>query len=269
MSDLPAADFPPIRKLALQRETPDRLFPPLGGIQYLAALRALHQALGITRYFEIGSRHGDSLAQMRPEAAAVCVDPALRLKPALLAGLSEVHLYQATSDDYFARHDPRAVLGGPIQFAFIDGLHHSDAVMRDFVNTERVCDPAGAIVLHDCLPWSDAIAQRRPLDADAEGGRPKGAWTGDVWRVLPVLARLRPDLRITVLDCPPTGLVVVTGLDPKNGKLRKRLPQILEKLDKAPAPPDRLLAWLEEQAVTDSRAVAEAGRWREAIGLPP
>ena len=256
------------RRLALRPDTPDRLFNPLPGLSYYDVLHALHRALGVERYLEIGSRHGESLARIRPEAAAVCVDPELRLKPGLLSGLAELHFYQMTSDAYFARHDPRAVLGGPVQLAFIDGLHHSDAVMRDFVNAERVCDPGGAIILHDCLPWSEAIAQRLPIAADEAVPRRKGAWAGDVWRVLPVLARQRPDLRITLLDCPPTGLVVITGLRPEAPHLRKRLPAILARLDARPAPPGALQAWLEGVEVTDSRAIAETGRWREAIGLP-
>ncbi len=39
-------------------------------------------------------------------------------------------------------------------------------------------------------------------------------WTGDVWRTALLLKRRRPDLRITVLDAAPTGLVLITNLDP-------------------------------------------------------
>lgn len=255
------------RRLELRSDSPDRLFAPIAGVPYLDALHALHRVLGVDRYFEIGSRHGDSLALMRPEAAAVCVDPAFRLRPDMLAGLSEVHLYQQVSDAYFARHDPRTILGGPIQLAFIDGLHHSDAVLRDFVNTERFCDPAGAIVLHDCLPWNDAMAQRRPTTPEGAGVKGKGAWTGDVWRVLPVLARQRPDLRVTVLDCTPTGLAVITGLKPADTRLRTRMPDIIDRLNRR-LRASALEAWLAQVLVTDSRPIAESGRWREAIGLP-
>ena len=39
-------------------------------------------------------------------------------------------------------------------------------------------------------------------------------WTGDVWKLLPILRKYRPDLRLHVLDCPPTGLVAITRVDP-------------------------------------------------------
>jgi hypothetical protein len=268
MSEIPpASPVPAPRRLAIRSDNPERLFEPLSGISYRDALHALHRALAVDRYFEIGSRQRDSLARMRREAVAVFVDPAMRLKPDLLADKTELHLYQQTSDAYFARHDPRTVLGGPIQLAFIDGLHHSDAVLRDFANTERFCDPGGAIVLHDCLPWNDAMAQRRGTTPDGAGVKGTGAWAGDVWRVLPVLARRRPGLRITVLDCPPTGLVVITGLDPSDRGLGRQLPAILARLDAGPARPGQLAAWLEGLEVADSRAIAAAGQWQEAIGL--
>ena len=39
------------------------------------------------------------------------------------------------------------------------------------------------------------------------------AWTGDVWKLVPILRRFRPDLQVDCVNCPPTGLVVVSKLD--------------------------------------------------------
>jgi hypothetical protein len=41
-------------------------------------------------------------------------------------------------------------------------------------------------------------------------------WTGDVWKAVFVLLRYRPDLRLTVIDARPSGLVLVEGLDPRS-----------------------------------------------------
>jgi hypothetical protein len=46
-----------------------------------------------------------------------------------------------------------------------------------------------------------------------------GWWTGDVWRTALLLKRVRPDLRFLVLDAAPTGLVLITNLDPTSRKL--------------------------------------------------
>ncbi len=32
-------------------------------------------------------------------------------------------------------------------------------------------------------------------------------WTGDVWKLIPILQRYRPDLQLTLFDAPPSGLV--------------------------------------------------------------
>jgi hypothetical protein len=56
---------------------------------------------------------------------------------------------------------------------------------------------------------------------------PRGPWTGDVWKIIPVLQEFRPDLKITMLDCIPTGLVLVTNLAPKNTVLKRKYDDII------------------------------------------
>jgi hypothetical protein len=66
------------------------------------------------------------------------------------------------------------------------------------------------ILLHDCVPFDMEMTTRDIANL------PRGAWTGDVWKLVPILLAWRPELTLTVLDCQPTGLVCVSGLDPKN-----------------------------------------------------
>src|SRR5262249_52283884 len=40
------------------------------------------------------------------------------------------------------------------------------------------------------------------------------SWTGDVWRLLPILQKYQPDLRVQQFDCGPTGLIACTRLAP-------------------------------------------------------
>jgi hypothetical protein len=80
-------------------------------------------------------------------------------------------------------------------------------VLRDFANVERWASPDTVVVLHDCLPVDEVSAARE---------RTTSLWTGDVWKVVPVLRDYRPDLRLTVIGASPSGLVVVEGLDPAN-----------------------------------------------------
>jgi hypothetical protein len=48
-------------------------------------------------------------------------------------------------------------------------------------------------------------------------------WSGDVWRLVVLLKKYRPDLRIHTIATPPTGLAVVRGLDPGSRFLQDNL----------------------------------------------
>ncbi len=63
------------------------------------------------------------------------------------------------------------------------------------------------------------MAERKWLNDPAEQELTRPWWAGDVWRLLPILKKYRPDLRVRFLDCPPTGLVAVTNLDPQSAVL--------------------------------------------------
>ena len=131
---------------------------------------------------------------------AVAVDPASEV-----AALGpDVALHAMTSDDFF-RVAADAALGGPFDLVFIDGMHHAEFVFRDFINVERRMSPRGAIVIDDIFP-------NHPLQARRV--RETRTWTGDVWKFVDVLRRLRPGLRLTLFDTQPTGLLVVSGLQP-------------------------------------------------------
>ena len=92
-------------------------------------------------------------------------------------------------------------------------MHRFDFVLRDFINTERACDGASLVLMHDCLPRDAAMAGAADETAPS---RFPGYWTGDVWKVLPILRQWHPELSVTALDALPTGLAAVTGLNAKN-----------------------------------------------------
>ncbi|MFT4039799.1 MAG: hypothetical protein QM692_16600, partial [Thermomicrobiales bacterium] len=37
----------------------------------------------------------------------------------------------------------------------------------------------------------------------------RGAWVGDVWKIVPCLRAYRPDLALTLVDTPPSGLLAL------------------------------------------------------------
>lgn len=177
-----------IRALAQQR---------LGAPDYFAWLDRLHGLMRPATYLEIGIAQGRSLARVRPPTAAIGIDPFFRLANSIAA---PVRLYRTTSDAFFAEHDPAAILGAPIDLAFIDGLHTFEQTFRDIVNVARFCHEGSVIAVHDVLPV-DEIITRREAETDF--------WTGDVWKVAPMVGALMPQAEMLTLPAHPSGLMLI------------------------------------------------------------
>jgi len=169
-------------------------------VLYLDFLQALHQRLKPPTYLEIGVRHGHSLALA--ERAAIGVDP----KPRLQVAVGErTRIYRQTSDDFFARDRPlRHFDRRAISLAFIDGLHLAEFALRDFINVERLSRWTSVAVFDDIFPQEAEWASRE---------RETRAWTGDVFKLMGVLERHRPDLGLLKVDTEPSGLLLVFALD--------------------------------------------------------
>lgn len=197
---------------------PDPTTPSSGPTTYYELLAALHTRLRPAVYLEIGVHEGHSLRLARPGTTSVGVDP----EPRLTTSVPGARVVATTSDEFFARPDAAAVLGGPVDLAFVDGLHLWEQALRDVANTERLAHPASVIAIHDCLPI-DAVTSARE--------RTTVVWSGDVWKVVVALRRHRPDLRVHTLDVAPTGLALVTGCDPDNRVLLERHDAIVAELD--------------------------------------
>ena len=216
-----------------------------GQLGYLDALTAVHALLRPELYVEIGVRKGKSLALCKCER--IGIDP----KPELKEQLDKLSLYPCTSDDFFFFHVEGA-LTRKIDLAFIDGMHLVEYVLRDFMNLERHMSSGGVIMIDDVLPNHALQAQR---------DRQTRVWCGDVWRIVPLLRQLRPDLELTVLDTRPTGLLIVSKLDPASQILWHQYNQTVRQvLSDAQDPPPSILAREEAVAPSDENL-------RKALGL--
>ncbi|MHA6344990.1 class I SAM-dependent methyltransferase [Roseivivax sp. CAU 1761] len=182
-------------------------FPEVDGPHYLDVLAELHAILAPDWYLEIGTSRGHSL-RLCP-GNFVAIDPAFEVSDFAMGQMRQGHFLQMTSDEAFAS-DFLARNGIAPKLGFLDGMHRFEYLLRDVMNFEKCAAPGAVAVLHDCLPFNAAMTAR---DWDREALR---FWTGDVWKTLAILEETRPDLGIHVLDAYPTGLVVLTGLDPEN-----------------------------------------------------
>jgi len=174
-------------------------------MNYLKALDILHSRLSPSCYVEIGCRQGVSLARAR--CPALAIDPDFEIHHPLHA---PTRIFKETSDLFFANRDLTALLGGTFDLAFIDGMHKAEFVLRDFINLERHANPGSVIIIDDILPQDMSWTTRE---------RETMAWTGDVYKIIPLLRRARPDLKIDVFDIDMKGLAAIHGLSPDNRTL--------------------------------------------------
>lgn len=185
---------------------------------YLRLLNRIQLYLLPRTYVEIGVWRGKSLALALPGTRSIGIDPAAEI---VYPVDRSAKIFSMKSDDFFASRDLIRELGGlPVDLAFIDGLHLFEFALRDFINLEKRCTPQSIILVHDCYP----------IDAhSAERARTTSKWSGDVWKLIVCLQELRPDLHLATVDVPPTGLGIISNLDPASTVLAERYDGILEK----------------------------------------
>jgi len=195
----------------------------LPGVPYGTWLTRFHELLRPDVYLEIGVASGRTIALARPPTIAIGVDPL----PTLVEPVSaQTHIFPEPSDTFFAERRLHGVIRDrPFDLAFVDGLHTFEQALRDFINLETCSASRSVIVFHDTLPL-DEPTQRRE--------RVTQFWTGDVWKVVVCLRRYRPELVIFTIATPPSGLTVVTNLDPGSSGLRDAYDRIVERYRDAP-----------------------------------
>lgn len=219
-------------------------------------LKQVHEILKPNIYMEIGVQYGTSLVLAEHSSMAIGVDP----EP-LIGFTANIRpnqsVFSMTSDDWFEKRwwisgtDDHPAKGH-VNLGFIDGLHLFEQALRDFQNMEQMMAPGGVIIVDDVLPYSQAIAERE---------QPPGDWTGDVWKVYNILAQLRPDLKIQLVDTAPTGTMVITNLDPIypwDDTITDVVPLFMNQNTVPPFMLNRLGAVPAEQALEELRAMAQS-----------
>ncbi len=199
---------------------------PRGTVPYLETLSTIHRVLDPRTYLEIGVWLGNSLSLAR--CPSIGIDPAPDIKTIIHPA---TRIFTMTSDQFFTEQAATAI-STPIDLAFIDGMHLLEFVLRDFMYVERHATPQSLIVIDDIFPSHPAQADR---------SRRTGTWMGDVWKLLPILSQLRPDLVLIPIDTWPSGLLLVTALDPSNRTLWYTYNQIVTHFSHDIAPPLSIL----------------------------
>ncbi len=188
---------------------------------YYYLLHCAHMIVKPARYIEIGVALGKSLALTRAGTFAIGIDPSAANCDGLFFHSPEVEplLFAMTSDCFFDALDVHSLLGyQSFDMAFIDGDHTFEQALKDFIQLERLAGPSSVVFIHDCLPVNPVVAEKQ---------RKTMFWCGDVWKVLPCLKKIRPDLNIITFPATPAGLAMVTGLNPASRVLEQQFDTIV------------------------------------------
>ena len=131
-------------------------------------------------FLEIGTQERINLSNISIDKK-ISVDPDPEANPDFIL----------SSDDFFKQNVDR------FDIIFVDGLHHADFVYRDIINSLRILNPGGCVVVHDVIP-SSYEGQLIPLEKTLETGT--GIWNGDVWKGWIKLRTDRKDLAMKVVN---------------------------------------------------------------------
>jgi len=188
----------------------------LPGATYEKSLLLLHKFIKPAAYLEIGVQAGKSIAVVDKNTIAVGVDPEPKISYPIT---DNTKIFAVTSDKFFEDFDVKKELGSDtVDFSFIDGLHTFEQVLKDFINVEKYSRNDTVVCIHDCLPLNNHTSRSQEITS---------FWTGDVWKIVQVLKKYRADLNYATIAAPPSGLGLVTNLDPKSTILSDNFDKII------------------------------------------
>lgn len=105
--------------------------------------------------------------------------------------ISKCLTYKMTSDEFFEK-----VKNHHYDIIFIDALHTEDACGKDIINSLKILNPGGFIVVHDCLPCEEWLAVENPSFEQAGS-----AWMGTCYKAISQLHTQNIDFDVIDADC--------------------------------------------------------------------
>ncbi len=132
---------------------------------------------GYKTYLEIGLQSGGNRDNIKVNPKnKTTVDPDIK---------SNNPTHRMTSDEFFKGNTKT------FDAIFIDGLHHSDQVLKDILNGLEVLNDGGTIFCHDMLPENEDMAKVPRITS---------TWTGDCWKAWFKLLSTKDDLEMFIVD---------------------------------------------------------------------
>lgn len=167
---------------------------------YLEFLSVLHEKV-YDGYFEIGTRTGSSLTLS--QSPSIAIDPFFLLESNPVGNKDFCLMFQETSDSFFQNSMPK-LSGIKCQLAFIDGMHLFEYALKEFINLFEVSSEQALFLFHDPIPWTFEMATRNYKSIQRHQ-----AWTGDIWKLVPILIEAGMRDHLSILTASPSGLLAI------------------------------------------------------------
>ena len=89
-------------------------------------------------------------------------------------------------------------------------MHLFEFALKDFINLAKISSKKSLFLFHDVLPWTYEMATR-----DYKSVPIGEAWTGDIWKLIPILMDIGMEDNIRVITSAPSGLLAIFNPDKK------------------------------------------------------
>lgn len=138
-------------------------------------INLLIEKINAKKYLEIGVCNGINFSKIKCD-----------YKIGVDLDLNTIATHHMTSDDFFRQNTEK------FDVIFIDGLHYSEQVLRDIINSLEVLNEGGYIVCHDMNPEKEEYQLVPPAF--------NGPWTGDCWKAFVTLRQMVDNLEMFVVN---------------------------------------------------------------------
>ena len=181
----------------------------------IEGLTDIHQLLKPAHYLQLGVDRGDALRSVGLETRCIVVANGAKLD---LDVVEPDEFYPMASKAFFNHHQVRELFGGAaVDLALLRGPSSYESLLEEFIELERSVGARTVICVEGTYPVEGKSAHRR---------RRTDYWVGDRWKLVAILKAYRPDLYIQTLPAAPSGLTLITGMDPESTVLTERFEEI-------------------------------------------
>ena len=123
-------------------------------------------------------------------------------------------VYPVTSDYFF--HSPYMIRDLHPDIIMISGFKRFEQVLRDAIFSEKLCKKESIIMIMNTVPLAASDIDRADIS-------PSQHQTGDVFKIIPIYKKYRPDIKISTITDIDMGFTILENLDEANHVLQTEL----------------------------------------------